>query len=285
MRSFGAFLLIAATATVSPTTQARAQDWGWLGGSQGLAIEPFGAEELHAEDDVPRIAEPMVFDLVRPLGARQGEAEVNVLSLFPLGGYRRSFPPETDPFGITPLSEDTEGIEWAPEVEFAIIDGLAMEFEFPFEDAKLESYKTAVQYTFGTAFNRQYIHGTQAIVQTNRDFEQWDLTLLYIGGARFDETWSALGMIGGRTAVGPGDFDDRTEMLFNFTVFADITDYLTLGVETNHARKLNGKATQLLMPQVHWEVTDQVMIQSGVGVGFTSDEAIPTAGLRAIYSF
>ncbi len=36
----------------------------------------------------------------------------------------------------------------APEIEFAIADGIALEFELPFEEGTLESYKFASQFTF-----------------------------------------------------------------------------------------------------------------------------------------
>jgi hypothetical protein len=48
----------------------------------------FGAEDKDAEDNVPSIPEPMVFDLVRGLGTRQGEFEINCLAEFPLDRTR-----------------------------------------------------------------------------------------------------------------------------------------------------------------------------------------------------
>jgi len=48
------------------------------------------------------IPEPLMFDLVRGLGARQGELEVNSLADFPLN------------------YTTTRGIDWAPEVEYAL---------------------------------------------------------------------------------------------------------------------------------------------------------------------
>ncbi len=69
--------------------------------------DPFTVEDLEARDG-PRIPEPMVFDLVRGLGARRGELEFNVLNLVP---FRRGGP----------------SYEWAPEVEYAVFDGFAVE--------------------------------------------------------------------------------------------------------------------------------------------------------------
>jgi hypothetical protein len=72
----------------------------------------------------PIIPEPMVFDMVRPLGARRGELEVNVL-------------------GLVPLKRDggAPAIEWAPEVEWAIRDGFAVEFELPFRRVRQASLR------------------------------------------------------------------------------------------------------------------------------------------------
>lgn len=247
--------------------------------------DPFGADEFADASHFPRIPEPMVFDLVRPLGARQGELEINTLAIIPLTSYRSRRPPVTDPFGITPLSVDRTGIEWAPEIEYAVGDGLAFEFELPFEEGHLEAYKFAGQYTFGTAFNGQFIHGVQGIVQPTVNFSEWDLTLLYLVGVRFDETWSALAMLGGRTSAGTPQFDERTDTLCNLTLFADVAPHATVAVETNYARNLRGAATLLVMPQLHWEATDHFMLQLGVGAGFTMNEVIPALGLRAIYSW
>lgn len=52
--------------------------------------------------DYPHIPEPMVFDMMRPLGARQGEREANVLA-------------------SSPLSESDRKTEWAPEAELTTL--------------------------------------------------------------------------------------------------------------------------------------------------------------------
>lgn len=51
---------------------ARAVIPGQLDHSMRISMErePWGAEDTSTEDDKPRIPEPMVFDLMRPLGAR-----------------------------------------------------------------------------------------------------------------------------------------------------------------------------------------------------------------------
>lgn len=247
--------------------------------------EPLGAEDYASHPDGPRIPEPLVFDLVRPLGARQGEFEINTLAIFPLSNYRARKGAETDPFGITPLSRDRAGIEWAPEVELAVFDGFALEFELPFEDSHLEAYKFAGQYTFGTAFDEQVIHGAQLIVQPTTSFKEWDLTALYLLGVRFDETWSVLSMWGLRSAFGTDRFDERTEVLFNLSLFADLNEHVSVGLETNYARNMRGTSTLLLMPQHHWEISEHIVLQTGLGVGLTVDEVIPAFAMRAVVSW
>ncbi len=228
--------------------------------------EPRGAEDYRAEDSVVRIAEPMVFDLVRGLGAEQGEVEVNVLGLAPIeSGTDRDF-------------------LWAPEIEAAIFDGFALEFELPFAGSTLEAYKLAAQYTFGTADNK-FIHGTQLIVEKTRHASIWDTTLLYIPGYRFDETFSAISMIGFRTASG-SDLRDSTELIFNLTGFADVGDRTTIGIETNYASGLRDtEAALLLMPQIHLELLQRVIIQAGAGPLFTESDTFGEAAFRLVYTF
>src|SRR5690606_33047962 len=71
----------------------------------------------------PHIPEPLAFDLVRGLGARKGELEVNVLLEVPVGGVPH----------------------WAPEVEWALADGAALELELPIRGTELEAIKFASQ--------------------------------------------------------------------------------------------------------------------------------------------
>jgi hypothetical protein len=229
-------------------------------------LEQFGAEELYDGDDIPRIPEPMVFDLVRPLGARRGEAEINTL-------------------GIIPLNRRNAKAEWAPEVEFAIADGVALEFELPFEEWTLEAYKLAGQVTFGKAFNDSFIHGTQGIFLYDKNTGNWSPTLLYLAGVQFDETWSALAMAGIQTEFGGANRGERTLRLFNLSLFKHVGDYTSLGLETNTAVDLNGTSQFRLMPQVHQELRDHVMLQFGAGSFFTRQATIPEAAFRIIYNF
>lgn len=243
-------------------------------------MEPWGAEDKSAEDDRPRIPEPMVFDLIRPLGARRGELEVNTLAIFPLSRAEEDHDAIPDALGL-----DDQHIEWAPEVEYAPWDDFALELELPFQQATLGAYKGAAQWTFGTDAKRQFTHGAQLIVQYDRKPASWLPTLLYLAGKRFDEVWSVLGMFGARGNSGAELGGDRVELLANVSLFADFAEHLTVGLETNFAQTFTGRSALLVMPQLHWEITDFVMLQGGAGARITSDSTIPEASMRLIRSF
>lgn len=242
-------------------------------------------ERVSGEERGPRIPEPMVFDLVRPLGAKRGEGEVNMLGRVPLSRKARRVDNAPDPLGLVRRSPDRQGIEWAPEIEYTIRDGLAVEFELPLENGHLEAYKGAGQITFGTAFNHHFIHGAQAIVQYDLDPKVWTATWLYLAGVRLDKTWSLFGMFGPRHEIGAATGGRQVELLSNITVFADVTNRVVAGVETNFGQVIGGSTSLLAMPQIHYELGAFWMLQAGVGARFTSGLTLPEVGLRLIREF
>lgn len=246
--------------------------------------EPFGAEDRGMEDNSPSIPEPLFFDLVRGLGAHKGEFETNVLGLVPIGGPGRVGTRGYDPYGLYPAGTDHHGIEWAPEVEYAVADGLAFEFEVPYEGSRHEAYKFASQVTFGTALGNRYIHGFQTIVEPDVHFEKWVMDFLYLAGMQFNETWSALGMIGVRPQVQDGRGLEHLDGIVNLTLFADVDERTTFGVETNLTIGESQRSALLVLPQVDYELTDCTQIQAGVGAGVSADGVAPYLGVRAIYS-
>ncbi|MFO1092291.1 MAG: hypothetical protein U0992_03125 [Planctomycetaceae bacterium] len=250
----------------------------------GALREPFGAEDRGSEDNSPSIPEPLFFDLVRGLGAQRGEFETNVLALVPIGGPGRVGTRGYDPFGLYPAATDHHGIEWAPEVEYAVADGLAFEFEVPYEGSRHEAYKFASQVTFGTALDNRFIHGFQTIVEPDVQFEKWVMDFLYLAGMQFNETWSALGMIGVRPQIQEGRGLEHMDGIVNLTVFADVDEHTTFGIETNLTIGGSQRTALLVLPQVDYELTDCTQIQAGVGAGFTADGVTPYLGVRAIYS-
>ncbi|MBT8291904.1 MAG: hypothetical protein KJN70_01415 [Eudoraea sp.] len=241
----------------------------WVLCLSGL-LSPLAAQEKLPEEthDIP---EPMVFDLVRELGARQGELEINVLAEFPLN------------------NASSRHIEWAPEIEYAIWDNFAVEFELPIEDDTLEALKAALQYTFGKSKSGNFIHGAQFMVEKIRKTDKWDLSLLYIPAYRFNETWSVLAMLGLRQQVGSDSQNKTTTLLLNATVFAEISKRITVGLEFNNSDPGNFDEEEelelLAMPQVHIEFSDHWSLQTGVGGEFTDSKVNATAAFRMIAEF
>jgi hypothetical protein len=208
----------------------------------------------------PQIAEPMVFDLVRPLGARRGELEVNTLAQYDLSGPDRV-------------------VEWAPEIEYAVADGFAVELELPFEGRKVTDYKLGLQGTFGLLNKGRGIHGVQYLGLWNRAHRRWENSLLYVLGNRFSDRASTLTMIG-VGEVGAGGRETRA-LLVNHASFYDITEATVAGVEVNI--RLGRERSTLLMPQVQQAITDRLQLQAGMGAVRT--EAAPwrpRAGLRLV---
>lgn len=246
---------------------------------------PETLERVSGEERGPRIAEPMVFDLIRPLGATRGEGETNILAMIPLRDQSRRVNEVADPLGLVRRSPDRGIVEWAPEIEFTVCDGIAVEFEVPIENSRTEAYKAAGQVTFGTAFDHHFIHGAQAIIQYGRDSSLWTTTGLYIAGVRLDETWSLFGMLGARAEIIGPVSNKAVELLANATLFADVTDRLVAGVETNFNQVISGDIETLVMPQLHYEVDRHWMIQAGVGARFTTEFTLPVAGFRIIREF
>lgn len=79
------------------------------------------------EQKLIEIPEPLNFDLVRGLGAKKGELEINTLAQFPFQNF------------------SSTGIDWAPEIEYALLDGFAIELEIPMNNGEFEAFKAAMQ--------------------------------------------------------------------------------------------------------------------------------------------
>jgi len=214
-----------------------------------------------------QIPEPMVFDLVRQLGAEKGEIEINALFEQPLDS-----------------SDPTETMV-APEIEYAFADGFGLELELPFEGGKLESVKAAAQWTLGERGN--FVHGTQIIVERLVQEDGWDLSALYIPAFRFNDTWSALAMFGAESISGPGVTDDLAA-LANLTVFARLNTRLTAGLELNSLLGADAGASLLVMPQLQIDITDLLTVQLGLGASYLDAGArdwFPQFALRVILEF
>lgn len=211
----------------------------------------------------PHIPEPMVFDLIRPLGVKQGEAEANVLVSHSLRN------------GFT---------EWAPEFEFSFLDDYAIEFELPFDNLSLSEYKLGLQGTIGTLFSNHFIHGWQILFYHDRHQQKYSADWLYLAGYRWSTGISTFNMLGLRR----DDFEKNGKYVgvFNTSVFYDYSEKLTLGIELNTEFEEHSHWKYLLTPQIHWDFNQNATLQFGLGASQTDGKNTEWSGTwRMVYAF
>lgn len=206
--------------------------------------------------------EPMVFDMVRGLGAEQGEVEVNALVLVP-----------TSPFAAN----------WAPEIEAAVVDGFAIELEAGLRNIDLKSLKLALQGTVAMRDDGSIGHGLQGLVEYFLDEEVFIYTPLYILGVRLAPPLTLVSLvgpafesrIGGKTHAG---------ILVNFTLFWAPHPRVVVGTEQNF-KWLPSEYLIRWMPQVHWQACARFQIQAGFGVLHIDRRTAGEAAARLIVEF
>lgn len=219
------------------------------------------------------IPEPLMFDLVRGLGARQGELEINALADFPLN------------------DTSARGVEWAPEIEYALFDGFAVELEFPLNNLELEAYKVAIQWTLGTSKNNKFIHGIQVIGEAYIHDDILELNFLYVPAYRFNKVWSAIGIFGVMFESGDDSPRKNNTIILNASVFADLNTHTVIGLELNNTNPVfqnidSNEMELLILPQIHYDFASGLGFQFGVGPKFRKGEkADGSAVLRVIKTF
>lgn len=194
-----------------------------------------------------KIPEPLVFDLVRPLGSTPGEVEINTLAVMGRDGR----------------------IRWNPEIEAVVFPWLALEFELPVENAALETYKFAAQGKLkrvGTV-KSPYTHGWQTIYEKGRLGNPNDFSALYISAVRWSPAISTLSLNGWKTAWGEGKREHAA--LVNNTIFWQLERRPVLGFETN-LRVAPNRVSSLLMPQIHIHLPGKFSLQCGAGAERTT---------------
>jgi hypothetical protein len=210
-------------------------------GQTTSSSRPIDPDEGSVASVNPHIPEPMVFDLVRPLGAKRGELEVN--SLFRL-----------------PTSDSSRQLLWAPEVEYTFADGMGIEFELPMENGRVDSFKAALQATLPPSHDR-VIQGVQLLGEKARVGPASQLDILHLLGVRWKPRWSTFTMTGLRREQVE---TVRFTPVFNHSVFFEPSSELAIGLETNWKGKGASNNQFLLMPQVHWK-RSRLNIQAGYG--------------------
>lgn len=221
------------------------------------------AGTAHAET-YPDIPEPMIFDMVRPLGAKRGELEANVLAQ------------TGSPFRASET-------EWAPEVEYAYANGHAVELELPFDGRRVAAYKLGLQSSLGASADGRSAHGLQYLGVYHRESGRYTNTLLYLAGHRMNERWSTMNMIG-LDDIQPGGGEGSNALLLNHALFYDAKPGTVLGAELNVAG--GAERSVRLSPQVHQQVSPSANLQFSIGVEKLREQrARPTAGLRVVREF
>ena len=212
------------------------------GGVAHAQHRPFDPDEGTLSSIKPRIPEPMVFDLIRPLGAQRGEIEVN--SLF-------RFSPTIRPRRLL----------WAPEIEYAFLEGYGIEFELPMENAGVDTFKGAIQGTLPGPMKKVFIHGWQVLGEVAKESSESKVDVMYLAGARWHRHWSAFSMTGVEREEGT-----RAAYAFlgNYSLFYHQRDTVSYGMETNFkGRGYSGRGF-LMMPQAQFR-KHRVNVQVGAG--------------------
>ena len=231
-----------------------------------------GNAQSNTSVDIVSVPEPLMFDLVRGLGARQGELEINTLADFPLN------------------NTSVRGVEWAPEVEYALFNNFAVEVEFPFEDGDLEAYKMAVQWTMSVSENNKFIHGLQVIGETLIHEDLTEFSFLYVPAYRFNSVWSAIGLFGVMLETGSDAADKNSTILLNASLFANVNKRTVIGLELNNTdptfQKIDDNEMSLLiLPQAHYEFDSGWAFQVGFGPKISENDTDVSGVLRVIKSF
>lgn len=237
-----------------------------------LSIDEIKAHSLVLDDNTgltaasaPHIPEPMVFDMIRPLGAKKGELEINVL-------------------GLKSLSRRNRYFTLAPEIEFTPFNGFGLEFELPFHDVDLEEYKLGLQGTLSKSLDKKYIHGWQTLFRLDSDFKDFHWDLLHISAYKVAERASLVSMIGLRQ-----DFLDvgyQLNPLMNLSYFRTSQKNFRIGLEANYEINDMGGADYrhnfLLMPQAHVELGKYLSLQVGSGIERYNEGFNPVFGTRLV---
>jgi hypothetical protein len=230
-----------------------------------LLISPHVRGEKKSFTDYQKknqVPEPLFVDLVRGLDAQVGEWEIN--SLF--YQTRRSF----------------EQFQWAPEVEFVLRDGLAIEFEFPMVGRKLESYKLGLQQRVYQSPSGHHLQGIQFLYEADPEFRHSDGTLYYIIAQRFNHYFSIIGLYGFRTIM---EAYQGLEWDLNQSFFYNYSQEIDFGLEFNY---VSGELTPRffqVVPQLHLAFHNGAIIQFGFGARTTVEGTRPLSTFRLIWEF
>ncbi len=219
---------------------------------------------LGLDPDVVNIPEPLLFDMVRGLGARKGELELNTL----VHG------------SPTDLSTASAG----PEMEYVFAHGHAIEVELPLNRSGVEAWKAALQGTLPGPSNAPFLHGWLLMGDYALGTPGARTTALYLAAYRFSARWSALTMTGMR-ASWRRQGRSRLAGVFNPSVYYEASSTLTCGLEVDSLREVDGTTDLVLLPQIHWQASRSWKVQLGSGAHVDEAGATLLSSLRLSYTY
>lgn len=175
--------------------------------------------------------EPLFIDLVRPINSKQGDLEINSLCY-----------------------NDGKKLMCAPEIEYVIADGTAVEFELPMEGRHVKEYKFAFQQRLKPIKKFQhYHHATQLIIQKPvHKNEHVTHKLFYISGVNIKD-FSIIAM------NGFSNTKNNTQIASNMAFYWNVSQKIAYGVEYNYEHNTR------ITPQIKWHLPD-FEIQIGAGI-------------------
>lgn len=235
-------------------------------------ITPVFADEPGYYDEyesVSYIPEPMMFDLVRPLGSKKGQWEINTL--------------------IT--QEESPALSHShvsPEIEYVFAENWAAEVEIPMIGGEPDSLKGVLQWTAGhSGKSRQIVHGFQLITQRFIDEDTHnELTPIYIYGHRFNHDYTMLAMIGDQYHY--GEVSNGHFLVLNATIFhvySRVKD-IEFGLEQNVLGFGHNFQYWRITPQIDVVLEDHWKIQTGFGTLYTYVHGWEsTSSLRVVKEF
>jgi hypothetical protein len=206
--------------------------------------------------DVPPIPEPLLVDLVRNLGSRRGEMEVNVLTST---SFRRS-----------------PAIQWGPEIEYAPVRGLGFELEAPFADGALQAVKLGGQATVASFGARRVELGVLGSYAYRTGERGADAALGLVTGIRFGAR------VQGMLIAGPlaSRVDGRAHLgaSANPSLFYQLSRSWTVGLELGH--RFEPERRSYALPQVHLNPLDAFKIQIGCGAELVESSVAGLVAMR-----
>lgn len=222
----------------------------------------FAKKAFDKYENKVEVPEPLFVDLVRSLSAEYGEWEINSLFYHTQGYY--------------------DNFNWAPEVEFVLKSGTAVEFEFPMVGGELTNYKVALQQRFYQNERRTHLHGLQVIYEADDKFMHSDATVYYIVAHRFNHYISALGLYGVKSIL---ESYQGLEILLNQSIFFNYSQEIDFGIEYNYASGDLFEKYWQLIPQLHLAFEEGAKIQFGFGAREMASRISPVGTFRLIFEF